>query len=137
MPTLHAAVLCDSAHKEFGTGKWILVGTWTIVHALAVPVLHPSCALYLCISDANGDYDMELQLVHLGEEERVLARLPGKFSCRDRLEMTDAGITIRGLRFEAFGKYEFRVLLDGTLVGGKPFWVKQTQPPPAREGKEE
>jgi len=117
MPTLHAAVLCDSAHKEFGTGKWILVGTWTIVHALAVPVLHPSCALYLCISDANGDYDMELQLVHLGEEERVLAR-------------SAAYETHLATHAEQVRQELARTLADLSAAIARGQWVDELTPPP-------
>jgi hypothetical protein len=132
-PVILAAVTCDQAIREEGTGKWTLVGTFVKVHVLLRPgakredvpkIQHPKLAIYYCIGNAQGSYDFQVQVLRLQGEETTIARVEGKLDCgSDRLVANDFAINILNVVFPGFGRYVFRLVMDGVTVGEKPIDV--------------
>jgi len=123
-PSLQAAVICDKAIQEAGTGKWSLIGLWTDLYAMQVPCSHPEMAVYFCISSAQGEYDWEVHLERLGFDSESLASLTGKLTVQDRLSAFGFAINLKNLQFSEAGRYAFRLQMNGKLVGDKAFNVK-------------
>jgi hypothetical protein len=163
-PTLKAALTCDQAIKEEGTGKWTLVGTFNSIMVpmseaqeaqadaqlgalkrqlaaqspdgvvdpkLALPMTHPQIGVYFSIANAEGDYAFEIQLVKLADaEEVVLAKVPGRLHAGNRLMTSDLAINLRGIQLPGFGRYAFKLIMDGQFIGEKQIDVLKVRPVP-------
>ena len=128
-PSLVAAVLCDQALQDVQTRKWVLVGTWNRLFAQKVPAHHPQLSVYFALNGAMGTYRTELQLVHLGFEEKVVVSIPSEVTAADRLLGMEICFNIQGVVFAEYGKYAFRLIMAGAHITDRTFDVLQ---PPAQ-----
>ena len=134
MPTIHAMLICDMVIKDAGSNKHSAVGIFTDVYASAYPMMLNPLAVYVCIADAIGTYELVMELVDL-EQDKPLGRVQGlKLQSKEKLQSHDFGIRFVNTVFPHPGTYEFRLLADGRLLGGKTLRVRalpQQAPPGA------
>lgn len=123
LPSIHAMLICDMVIKEAGTNKHSAVGIFTDVFASAYPMMLNPLAVYVCLSDAIGTYELAMELVDL-EQDKALGRVQGlKLQSREKLQTHDFGIRFVNTVFPHAGRYEFRLLADGRQLGGKTLRV--------------
>ena len=80
--------------------------------------------LYFCLTDAEGIYHFDIDLVYLNSEQVVCRATLPNIVIGDRLQISDFGINIPSLIFPAPGRYEF-LRLEGHLIALKDFHVMQ------------
>jgi hypothetical protein len=132
-PTLVAAVLCDQALQDIQTRKWVLVGTWDRLFAHKVPAQHPNLSIYFALAGATGTYPTELQVVHLGTEEKIIASLGGEVTApADRLQGFEICFNIQGVILPEYGKYVFRLIMGGLHVADRTFHVAKVPAQPTQ-----
>lgn len=135
LPTVHAMLLCDIVIKEAGTNKHSAIGIFTDVFTTKFPMLLNPLAVYACLSDAIGTYELSMEVADLGED-RILGRVGGlRLQAKEKLASYDFGIRFVNTVFPRPGTYEFRLLADGRLLGSKTLRVREippdaVQPPP-------
>jgi hypothetical protein len=61
-PYCLAMVLCDAVHRDIGTGKCTLLGTFSAVHATTFPA-EVICTAYVAITDAQGPISIALKII--------------------------------------------------------------------------
>jgi hypothetical protein len=75
-------VLCDAVHRDLGTGKFTLLGTFSTLHALAFPA-SVAFSVYFAITDGQGKTTISLRLVDsesIGDPSaQPLRELPTEF----------------------------------------------------------
>ena len=81
--------------------------------------------LYFCLTDAEGIYHFDIDLVYLNSEQVVCRATLPNIVIGDRLTISDFGINIPSLIFPAPGRYEFRLRMEGHLIALKDFHVMQ------------
>lgn len=130
-PSVQALLVCDTVIEDSMTRKKSLIGLFTHLQAPAFPFQHPHLGLYFCLTDAQGTYQFDIDLVYLNTDQLVAkASLPG-VEIADRLQISDFGINIPALVFPAPGRYEFRLSVDRQVVAQKDFHVIQATLPSA------
>jgi hypothetical protein len=115
-------VICDQAIREEGTGKISLIGIFENIHAGFFPIRHPSMAVYVQISDAQGEYDLRLELVRL-DDMMTIGRGQGRASIGNRLQPSDILFNLLLLEFQRPGVYEFRLFANSRHLASKSFRV--------------
>ena len=134
MPTVHAMLVCDMVLKEAGTNKHSAIGIFTDVYASSYPMMLNPLAIYVCLSDALGSYELSMELVDL-DQDKVLGRVQGlKLQSKEKLQTHDFGIRFVNTVFQHPGTYEFRLLADGRLLGGKTLRVRALPQQPGGPG---
>jgi hypothetical protein len=124
-PSVQAFLVCDSVIEDSLTKKKCLIGIFTHLQAVAFPFHHQQLGLYFCVTDAEGIYQFEIDLVYLNTEQLVCRATLPNISIGDRLQISDFGINIPSLLFPAPGRYEFRLRMEGHLIAQKDFHVVQ------------
>lgn len=131
-PSIQALLVCDTVIEDIMTRKKSLIGLFTHLQAPVFPFQHPQLGLYFCLTDAQGTYQFDIDLVYLNSDELVAkASLPG-VEIADRLQISDFGVNIPALVFPAPGRYEFRLSVNRTVIAQKDFHVVQAALPPSR-----
>jgi hypothetical protein len=127
-PSVQAILICDLVLKEAGSNKQSAIGIFTDVFTSKFPMMLNPLAVYVCLSDAIGVYDLSVELVDLAEN-KVMGRVQGmKLQSQDKLASHDFGIRFVNTVFGKPGKYEFRLLADGRLLGGKTLRIRDVPP---------
>jgi hypothetical protein len=124
-PSVQAFLVCDQVIEDSLTRKKSLIGIFTHLQAVAFPFQHQQIGLYLCLTDAEGPYHFSIDLVFLHNEQLISRASLLTIVIRDRLQISDFGLTIPSLIFPAPGRYEFRLRMDGHLLAQKDFNVMQ------------
>jgi len=128
-PSVQAFLVCDTVIVDSQTGKKSLIGTFTHLWAPRFPCQHHQMGVYFCLTDAEGDYEFELQLVFLDEDKIVGKATLSPFTIKNRLEIHDFGVNIPSMVFPGPGRYEFRLKANGYFITHKDFDVIQQERP--------
>jgi len=87
--------------------------------------------LYFCLTDAEGTYHLEIDLVYVNTDLLVCRASLPDIAIQDRLQIADFGINLPALLFPAPGRYEFRLRMNGRVIAQKDFHVIQLPAPSA------
>ena len=124
-PSIKALLVCDAVAQEAGSGKKSLLGIFDKIVAGSFPHAHPQITVYFCIVDAEGSYDFRLELVQVNTDKIIAKAEVGPLEVKDRFDVTDGSIALRGLAFPAAGKYEFRLYANRTFLESKELTLMQ------------
>lgn len=119
-------VVCDQAIPHADTNKVTLVGIFDRIQGGQFPLhwARPT-AIYARVTDAEGDYEIRLELVRL-EDERTVGRVDGRIAIEDRMASREMIFDLEAaLVFERPGRYEFRLFADRRHIGGTVLTVIQ------------
>jgi len=128
-PSVQAFLVCDCVIEDSLTKKKSLIGLFTHLQAMAFPFQHQQLGLYFCMTDAEGTYHFDIDLVYINTDQLVCRASLPNIVIGDRLQISDFGINIPALGFPAPGRYEFRLRMDGRMIAQKDFNVIQVSPP--------
>lgn len=133
-PSVQAFLVCDNVIVDSQTGKKSLIGTFTHLWSPRFPCQHHQMAVYFCLTDAEGVYEFELQLIYLDQEQLVGKAAMSAIEIKSRLDIQDFGINIPSLVFPGPGRYEFRLYANGHFITHKDFNVIEQQRQTPTEG---
>jgi hypothetical protein len=122
-PSIQAFLVSDQVIEDSVTRKKSLIGLFTHLQAVSFPFQHPQMGLYFCLTDAEGAYQFDIELIYLNTEQLVCRATLPRIVIGDRLQISDFGINIPSLIFPAPGRYEFRLRMEGHLIAQKDFNV--------------
>ena len=130
-PSIQAFLVCDSVIEDSLTKKKSLIGIFTHLQAVTFPFQHHQVGLYFCLTDAEGTYHLEIDLVYVNTDQLVCRASLPDIAIQDRLQIADFGINLPALLFPAPGRYEFRLRMNGRVIAQKDFHVIQVPAPSA------
>ena len=130
-PSIQAFLVCDSVIEDSLTKKKSLIGIFTHLQAATFPFQHHQLGLYFCLTDAEGTYHLEIDLVYVNTDQLVCRASLPDIAIHDRLQIADFGINIPALLFPAPGRYEIRLRMNSRVIAQKDFHVIQLPAPPA------
>src|SRR5690349_21156193 len=70
-PSLQAFRVCAQVIEDSVTKKKSLIGLFTHLQALTFPFQHQQMGLYFCLTDAEGVYRFDIDLMYLNTEQLV------------------------------------------------------------------
>ena len=85
-----------------------------------------AAAVYARVTDAEGHYQIRLELVRL-EDELSVGRVDVEMTAGDRMGFGELIFKLDRLIFERPGRYEFRLFAGDRHVGGVVFTVVQIE----------
>jgi len=130
-PSIQAFLVCDSVIEDSLTKKKSLIGIFTHLQAVTFPFQYHQVGLYFCLTDAEGTYHLEIDLVYVNTDQLVCRASLPDIAIQDRLQIADFGINLPALLFPAPGRYEFRLRMNSRVIAQKDFHVIQLPAPSA------
>ena len=126
-PVLQAMLLCDQAIRDAETNRVSLVGIFDEIRGEEFPFAwaRPT-TVYARVTDAEGHYQIRLELVRL-EDEVSVGRLDVEMTVGDRMGYGELIFNLDRLIFERPGRYEFRLFAADRYIGGVVFTVIQIE----------
>ncbi|MDH4155022.1 MAG: hypothetical protein OEV01_14645 [Nitrospira sp.] len=130
-PSVQAFLVCDQVIEDSLTKKKSLIGIFTHLQTASFPFQHQHMGLYFCLTDAEGLYHFDIDLIYLNSEQLICRATLPNIEIHDRLQISDFGINIPLLILPAPGRYEFRLMMEGQLIAQKDFNVLSIPDPNA------
>lgn len=113
-PIVHAMLLCDHVHYDEVSGKHTILGVCDAIGRREFPAELDGATIYLCLTNMNGRYAVELAWLR-GDTEAELARFapPGVVTSSDPLARISIDGALSGLPLPAPGRYVLRLWVNG------------------------
>ncbi len=113
VPTLEWLHVCDNAFRD-EHGKMCLIGMFDALHSVRLPGGLPVFSVAIGMTNGQGDYEVALQILSPSGGEQTV-KLPPLHLTDPRAKQR-AVIRLNALPFQEFGRYVFRLVIDGRPV---------------------
>jgi hypothetical protein len=124
-PKVNAMLLCERVIREEGTGQVSLIGIFEGAAAPQMAITIPSMYVYTKMTDAQGDYDLKLELVRRDDMTVLGEAVLAGMHAPDPMGSNEAVFQLQGLVFDKPGYYDFRLWAnDGMFLDSKAFLVE-------------
>lgn len=114
-PYCLAMVVCDGIHRDPGTGKWTILGTFSVLAAKAFPAKHPIIAIYLAMTDGRGKTPLKIDLV-TADEQDTIGEVEIEANFADPRAVIEGVMAFRDVEFPRPGEYRFRLHANGEYL---------------------
>ncbi len=129
------AVLADYANVETH-GKLNIMGIFDVINAHQIPAFHPQMQLVVRFvadpSETNVAFPVEVQLVD--EDGEAALRIKGQLTfhgaASGEQSTTNYIVSLNNTRFDKYGDYEFKVLVQDEPVATIPLRVQSISSSP-------
>ena len=111
-----AMVICDGAWRDPYTGKWTLIGTFSIIGGEAFPLAHPILTVYVALTDGRGKFPIKIQLVDVDEIEEPLLEMEQESEFSDQRVVGELVFQASGVMFPAPGEYRLMLFANGEFL---------------------
>lgn len=112
-PSLEWLHICDYAFRD-EHGKLCLIGLFDALHSIRLPGRLPVFCVAIGVTDGLGKYEAELQIL-APSGKTIDLKLP-PIHLAERRAKARAVIRLASMPFEEFGRYSFRLKLDGQPI---------------------
>ena len=137
---IQVATLCDFASDY--NGKMVISGTFDVLGARALPVVHPQCvlAMRICMTpDDVGSHKLGINIINedgksLDEKMPIEADFPVEIADNVPYMTRNLVMNFQGLRFEKDGTYFIDISIDGELAQRLPLRVLKVDQPAGPQG---
>jgi hypothetical protein len=121
-----ALVVCDWAHRDGGSGKWTLLGLFSVIGAPELPFTHPLFWIYFAFTDAKTKVPLRIRLVDVNEERPPLVEIAAEIEVESPLAVNEIVAPISAATFVAFGEYRLQAYTCGELLIERRIMVVDT-----------
>lgn len=131
-PIVKSFIIADTVIQDRLTGKWSIIGVFDRVMAPSFPVVHPTVALYLRLSDAQGRYRMRVEF--RDASDRRVGLFEGiEIEVKDPAQAIEVGLPTHMLPLEKPGKYQFQLFINDEFASSAELTVIQVAIPPQQQ----
>ena len=125
-PEIISFLIADLVLQEKVTNKWSIIGIFDRINTANFPYVHPSLFLYIRLSDAQGDY--KIQVEFCDSDDHTLAVFEGiTVSVHSRLHYPEFGLKTVNLPIPRPGRYFFKLYFNGEFAKSLPLEVEELQ----------
>ena len=118
-------VTCDSAFLSAGSNNLNLIGIFGIISGAKFPLTHPRFALVANFDiDQLGSHALKTQIIDQNGKETAKAEISVDITTNNFQFISN----FENLSFPAPGRYEIKVMLDGTPLGSRTIEVRPLVP---------
>jgi len=127
-PIVKSFLIADAVLQDRLTGKWSIIGVFDRVMAPSFPVVHPTVALYLRLSDAQGKYKIRVEF--RDDADRRVGLFEGiEIEVKDAGQAIEVGLPTHMLPLEKPGKYQFQLFINDEFLSSAELTVIQIPAP--------
>ena len=113
-PVIKAFLIADQVFQQVG-GKWCITGVFTKIHTAGFPSRHPSLGVFVVVDDAEGDYDVRLEM--RDHAQKLITKLEGfKVQIPSRKDQGEFGIQTHMLLIPKPGRYFLQLYFNDDQV---------------------
>ena len=126
-------IICDTVIQDIKTRKKSLIGIFSQINAVQVPVQHSRMSVFLILTEGNGRYVCDLRCIR-DEDGTVVMKAEGAIEFKNPQQVLELVFDLNGPAFPAFGQYRFEFFAEQEPVISRKFAVKQSPPHQEQKG---
>ena len=117
-PTCQSLLICDGIHRDQGTGKYYILGTFRDIGTRQLPARVPLMCVFVVLTDGMGPTPICVKLVYVGSEEheQELATASGEIVFEDPRMVAELALPLGSIQFDHFGEYRVQLFAADDLL---------------------
>lgn len=115
-PYALAMLVCDGIHRDPGTGKHFILGTFSAILAREFPAVHPFLAVYVALVDGRGKVALSLRVVDVDEADAAVAETEVDVEFQDPRVIVEISFGMVNVVFPKAGHYLIQLHANGQHV---------------------
>ena len=127
-PLCLALVMADAMHRDPGTGKLYILGTFSTIFASSFPSTHPLMTVYAVLTDGRGKIPIRLVIVPVEDDTDPLADAKGELEFSDPRMVVEVSLGLPGVTFPCPGEYRVQLLAGEELLMERRLMVIHATP---------
>lgn len=131
-PICLALVLADAIHRDPGTHKRTILGTFSAIFSNRFP-FKQNIAVYCALTDGRGTPDVEVSVVHADGTDDPIAKATGKIDFSDPRMVVELDLGMNGLVFPRPGEYRIIIVAAGEFLMERRLVVVHVAAPEGQE----
>lgn len=104
-PCVLSMVLADQVHRDSASGKFSILGTYSVIQSVRFPCVISALQLYVALTECRGRVPLRLVLGDVDEEVPAAAFLEGEFQSSDPTQVVEVNFQWRNVVFQRPGDY--------------------------------
>lgn len=120
-----AMVVCDNIHRDPGSGKVFLLGSFSTIHAINFPARHGLMGLYVELTNGRGMVPIRIRLIDANEERDPLWEEAHDCEFPDPRMVMQVASLLGGITFPEPGEYRFQIFASGEFLMERRLLVSQ------------
>lgn len=111
LPEITSFVLADQVFRQ-ESRKWCVIGVFSKIYCPMFPAMYPSFGVFVVIADAEGDYDLRLEMRN--SKDQLVTKMDGlRLTGVNRRDQCEFGMQTHNLPIPAAGRYFFKLFFRG------------------------
>ena len=115
-PIALAMVVSDAIWTDPGSGKKTILGTFSTIFGTEFPLVMPQIAIYLALTDAEGEVALNLRIVDVDEARAPVWEQEIKPAFPDKIAIAEGVMVFYGAAFPEPGEYRIQLLQDHEII---------------------
>jgi hypothetical protein len=111
-----ALMLCDRVITDAVTQEKTLVATFSQLHSMAFPCMHPRLTVFVAVTNGKGAIDTEVRCINETEQNSVVFAMKGMIQFNHPNDVVEMGFQFNNLVFNKPGLHSIQFLCEGELV---------------------
>lgn len=112
LPYPLALVVCDHVWRDPSTGKMTILGTFSSIGGVELPLVHPQIAVYAALTDGKGHIRIKLRLIDCDEYGEPIFQNELECQIPDPRMVVELAFIANGLVFSSFGEYRLQLYFN-------------------------
>jgi len=124
-----ALMLCDRVITDAVTQEKTLVATFSQLHSVSFPCMHPRLTVFVAITNGRGTIDTEVRCINETEQNSVVFAMKGAIQFNNPNDVVEMGFQFNNLVFQKPGLHSIQFLCEGELILQRRFQLSIFKPP--------
>ncbi len=124
-----ALIVCDNIHRDPGTGKRTLLGTFSVIFGAEFPAAVPMIAVYAVLTECKGTFPLILRIIDAKEERDAVIAAEGEIASSDPLAVAELEFKLGGVVSPEPGEYRVELMTNGVTILSRRIVLMQRQRP--------
>jgi hypothetical protein len=116
VPIPLALVVCDHVHRDPGTKKHTILGTFAHAKGTTVPVLVRSMGIYFAVTDGRGTLPMEVRLIDVGGVRPPIFSIGGALTFEHPNAVAECGMNVPDVVFPEPDDYRLQLIIADKVI---------------------
>jgi hypothetical protein len=131
-PDVVAMLVADVVHREPVTGKFTILGTYSVIGATGFPCTHPVLCVYLALTDGHGKTTMRVRLIDADEERAPVFESEVTVEFASPTDFIEQIFFSANVVFPEPGEYRLQLFGAGEFLRERRLFVIEAEPPEGR-----
>ena len=131
-PLLISSVICERVIFDKITGMPSLINIIHDIKSASFPARNWQIVFFSELTNGHGKTEAVIRLVNVDDEDSVVFEQKGSVEFEDVRQVVTLAVNLQGIIFPEPGEYRFQLVANGTTLGERRIYCKQSPPPGRR-----